>query len=652
MEPWSSHIRPQAMILALGITLVAAAFATALLTRLARSAALRLSIVSEPRADRWSKTPTPLLGGVAIALGAAVAFSITVAVFGFALGSAIRAGLSVLTSAALMLAVGVFDDVSPLRPQVKLLFQVVAGVVLVSFGAILPVTPLYVVNVVVTLFWFVGVTNAFNLLDGLDGVAAGVAALGGFFLGLAFARDGAWLHAIGAWALGGAALGFLRYNFHPASIFMGDGGSLFIGAVLASLVASAPISPSHSLVSIIIVPILIVAVPILDTALVTVTRTVAGRAITQGGLDHSTYRLLALGLTERQTALLLCGFAFVGGSVGLLLMRLDHGLGMLIGATFLTALSLLAAYLGQTRVGYAGEPRGSRLIGELFTKLLYQRRMGEMLLDIALVAIAYYGAFRLRFDGELSAEYVAAFQNTVAWVIAARLVAFSLFGVYGGAWRYAGIVDVYRIIGAIVVSSAALFLVADQYVPPLARSHSIVYIDALLVAALILTSRLSFRSVEVVRRALSAHGEATLIYGAGDVGELVVRTLAVKNGTIGLRPVCFLDDDRRKQGARIHGIPVFGGYESLATAVQRFGVRKILIGTSKLSREIKAAVGAFGACYNLDVIEFDFTFLLATQARDQTASQVNSASTPRPEVVQRHVDHGSASSGAWRAVAQ
>ncbi len=160
MEPWSSQIRPQAMISAIGVTLVAAALAAAVLTRVARRAALRLRIVSEPRADRWNKKPTPLLGGLAIALGAAVGFSITLVVFGFALGPAIKAGLSVLTSAALMLAVGVFDDVSPLRPQVKLLFQVVAAVVLVSFGAILPVTPWYVVNVVVTLFWFVGVTNA------------------------------------------------------------------------------------------------------------------------------------------------------------------------------------------------------------------------------------------------------------------------------------------------------------------------------------------------------------------------------------------------------------------------------------------------------------------------------------------------------------
>src|SRR5205807_5518577 len=128
---------------------------------------LRLGIVSEPRSDRFNKKPTPLLGGVAIALGSAMSFMLALIILHFPLGPALQAGFAVLLSAALMLAVGVYDDVSALRPQVKLLFQVVAGVVLVSFGAILTVTPWYVVNVIVTLFWFVGVTNAFNLLDGL-----------------------------------------------------------------------------------------------------------------------------------------------------------------------------------------------------------------------------------------------------------------------------------------------------------------------------------------------------------------------------------------------------------------------------------------------------------------------------------------------------
>src|SRR6266704_1910034 len=211
-----------------------------------------------------------------------------------------------------MFAVGLIDDIVNLRPQLKFILQTLVGIGLVGAGATLALTPWYVVNVVATVFWFVTLTNAFNLLDNMDGVAAGVGAIAALFLGVTFAFQGAWLHAAVAWSLAGAALGFLRYNFHPATIFMGDAGSLFVGSLLAGLVMTSPASVSGSLVAVLFVPLAIVAVPIVDTALVAVTRALASRAISQGGKDHSTHRLVALGLAERQVALLLYGFAAVG----------------------------------------------------------------------------------------------------------------------------------------------------------------------------------------------------------------------------------------------------------------------------------------------------------------------------------------------------
>src|SRR5206468_8930423 len=125
----------------------------------------------------------------------------------------------VVVSATAMVLVGPADEYAVMRRSFKLLLQLLAGVALVSCGAGMPVTASYVVNVLATLFWFVALTNAFNLLDGLDGVAAGVAAIASFFLGLTFAQQGAWWHSSVAWSLTGATLGFLRYTFHPASIF-------------------------------------------------------------------------------------------------------------------------------------------------------------------------------------------------------------------------------------------------------------------------------------------------------------------------------------------------------------------------------------------------------------------------------------------------
>ena len=179
----------------------------------------------------------------------------------------------------------------------------------------------------------------------------------------------------------GATLGFLRHNFHPASIFMGDAGSLFLGSVLAGLVASLPSVASASLVSVVFVPLAIVAVPLLDTTLVTVTRVLAGRSIAKGGLDHSTYRLIALGLSESQVAGLLYAFAAGGGLVAMGLTRLDHGLGYLLGTAFLVGMSLLAAYLGRIQIGSADRVGRLKPATVLVQSLFYKRRLAEILLE-------------------------------------------------------------------------------------------------------------------------------------------------------------------------------------------------------------------------------------------------------------------------------
>jgi UDP-GlcNAc:undecaprenyl-phosphate GlcNAc-1-phosphate transferase len=237
--------------------------------------------------------------------------------------------------------------------------------------------------------------------------------------------------------------------------------------------------------------------------------------------------------------------------------------------------------------------------------LLYKRRLGELLLDVTLITLAYYGAYRLRFDAALPPEYVLAFQSTLGLVVAVKIAAFGLFGVYGGAWQYAGIVDLYRIVGALLLSDALILGYGQWRVPALAHSHAIVYIDALLSGTLVLASRLSFRSLKTVRDWLRPRkGTPVVIYGAGDAGELVLREL-VNNQMLDLEPVCFIDDDIRKHRATIHGIPVIGGLESLAIAVHRYGVRKIVIGSRKLPLDRLAGLAVVARRHALELMELD-----------------------------------------------
>ena len=620
------------VVLEVAVVLGSALVAALVFTPAARALARRVGAVTRPMPKRWYKGPTPLFGGVAIVAAAAAGLAAATVVVGDGWALRIetataRPALGIAISSCFMFVVGLVDDLVHLRPPTKLLLELLAGAMLLSLGAVFPVTPWDVVNVVATLFWFLALTNAFNLLDGLDGVAAGVGAIASFFLGLAFAFQGAWGHAAVAWSLAGATLGFLRYNFHPASVFMGDAGSLFLGSMLAGLVVTLPGAVSTNLVSVLFVPLVIVAVPLLDTTLVTVTRVLAGQPISEGGLDHSTYRLIALGLNERQVAVLLYALAAAGGLIALLLTRLDRGLGVLVGTAFLVAMSLFAAYLGRGQVGAAGQGARMKPLTVLVRSLFYKRRLAEILLDVALITLAYYAAFRLRFDGMLPPAYASAFEATVGPVIAVTLTLLGLFGVYRGAWEYTGIFDVYRIVGAVLVSNVTLLAYAAWRVPPLAQSHNIIYIAALVAAGLLLTSRLSFKSLELVRQRFQRKGERVLIYGADSGGELALRELLI-HGELRLRPVCFVDDDARQHGREIHGVPIVAGLDGLGWVVERYKIDKIVIGTRQVKPETLAAIQvlARGRGVHVGWVNVDVKWLVPVDAAPAVRA------TPEPSV--------------------
>jgi UDP-GlcNAc:undecaprenyl-phosphate GlcNAc-1-phosphate transferase len=610
------------------IALVTALAAGLFVTPFARLLARAIGLVARPSSERWHRAPTAMLGGLAIAVATAAGFAVALVTLGpesqVAARAAVAQGrsLGVAAAAFAMLLVGLWDDRYGMRAQVKFVLQVLAGLLLIAAGAAFPVTQWYVANVLITVFWFVAITNAFNLLDNMDGVAAGVGAIAAIFLGLIDTRSGAWLHTAAAWALAGAAIGFLRYNFHPASIFMGDAGSLFIGAVLAGLLVTSPVATAGTTVGLLVIPLTLVAVPILDTALVSVTRVLVGRSISQGGRDHSTHRLAALGMGERQVALVLYGITALCGLMSLYLVRLDGGLALLWATTFLMLLALGAAYMARHSVRYSDGARGWRGAAEVLANLLYKRRLAELLLDAVLVTLAWYGAFRLRFDAALPPEYSAVFESSLALVIALKISAFALFGVYRGAWRYSSIVDAYRVLGATAVSSALLFVIGTSRYEPLAASHSIIYIDVLLTAGLLLTTRLSFRSLETLRAHLGAVGIRVAIYGAGDGGEIAVRELR-NNRALGLVPVCFIDDDERKHGSHIHGVAVAGGFAQLAEAIERHGVRRILMATKKLPAERLEDLKAFVMDTDVELVELDLSFRpLAGPAQSAAAVRI------------------------------
>jgi len=293
-------------------------------TPLARRLALAGNVVDAPNARKVHTTPTPLLGGAAIYL----AFVAALLLFGGR--QEIRQLVGVVLGATFISAVGVVDDVRGLRPALKLLAQLIAACVLPLVGIEVRLFPLEWLNWALTILWVVGITNALNLLDNMDGLAGGIAAIAAvFFLLLALLNEPRqFLVGALAAALLGACVGFVRYNFNPASIFMGDAGALFIGFVLAAIGIKLRFLGNSNVVTW-MVPVAVLLLPIFDTSLVFVSRLRRGRnPLTTPGKDHVSHRLVALGYSRRE-AVLICWL--IAGACGVI-------------ATFLTQAGLFEAY--------------------------------------------------------------------------------------------------------------------------------------------------------------------------------------------------------------------------------------------------------------------------------------------------------------------
>ncbi len=278
----------------------------------------------------------PRLGGVALYAAFLLALIL------FAERFYVSQMVSIIVGATWVSFLGLWDDRVGLRASVKLAGQILGAFFLLLSGVSVELLPLPVLNWGITLLWIVGITNALNLLDNMDGLSSGVAAIAsGFFLLLA-ALNGQYLVGALSAALLGASLGFLLYNFNPASIFMGDSGSLFLGFVLAAVGIKLRF-PEHPLIESWYIPLLVLGLPIFDTTLVFVSRLRRGlNPLTTPGTDHLSHRLVARGLTRREAVL---GLYLVAASLGALALFCVQAGGVGIGVAAGVAAIGLASLL-------------------------------------------------------------------------------------------------------------------------------------------------------------------------------------------------------------------------------------------------------------------------------------------------------------------
>lgn len=555
------------------------------LTPIVRQMAIRKGWMAHPTQERWHQKPTALFGGIAIYLGIAVPtlfltdFSTLVSQVTMQQnGKVLPSPIGVIwVGATVLFILGLMDDIIHIKPHTKLVGQIIVASFVTFLGFRLQWFTSLTLDTMVTIVWIVGITNAFNLLDNMDGLCAGVGLIAALTLALLFFIS-VPTYSILALIIAGALLAFLIFNFNPASIFMGDSGSLLIGFTLSMLALLHSGNGGLNQISLYAVPVMIMMVPILDTTLVTLIRILSGRKASAGGKDHTSHRLVLMGMSEKGASLFLYGIGAISGLAAIFVDRTDTLTSPVVIIPVGLSILLMGIYLAQLRV--YPEKEFSLLRDRAYTPILieltYKRQLLLVILDFGLIAFAYYLSYRLRFDGAAFPFYFKVFLRSLPAVIALKFLAFFVVGIYRGIWQYMSTSDVYVYMKASSFASL-LTIVAVTFIYRFENfSKGIFVIDWFLTTGLLLGTRGSFRLfVDIMKRKTLA-GDAVLIYGAGRGGEILLREI-LNNPSLGIKPMGFIDDDPLKSGKKLQGYPIMGSFSNLDKLIKEQQVNGLLL---------------------------------------------------------------------------
>jgi UDP-GlcNAc:undecaprenyl-phosphate GlcNAc-1-phosphate transferase len=548
----------------------------AVLWALLRSPAGR-RLVAVPTGERWhGEATTPTFGGVGIYAGF-LAGVLAALLVGAVEWSGELGGI--LAGSTLLFVAGLVDDMRHLSPLAKLAAQIAAAVIVLASGLEVEIVGNEVLAWAIGLLWLVGITNAFNLLDNMDGLAATLAAIAcGYFAIDALTEHESETVLVLAISLGVACLGFLPFNLRPgrgAHVFMGDSGSQVLGFGLASLALASSWTVAGTTTATILLPLLILAIPILDTTLVTLKRLAERRPVTQGGRDHTSHRLVYYGLSEAKAVLLLALVAAAIGATALAYNVLDNGrltaLGVLVTFVLLVQFgSFLSDLEERSRSGLADGPEPS-----LWRALVFEpRRLVEVVVDFLVICGSFLAAYLLVVGGTGTEFERSVFLSALPILLATRYVLFVALGVYRRVWRFATARDVVPIAVACGASAVVAYLILVALRPigsfPAAE---IFVVDAVLATLLVGASRLTLRLLPE----LSGHRRErrrVLVVGAGAAGRGLARELREGQKA---RVVGFLDDNPRVRRRRILGITVVGGLEEAERAIASTRADEILV---------------------------------------------------------------------------
>ena len=572
----------------------------------------KASLVALPRPDRWHKSPTALYGGVALF------FSFIIPFFLFNIAFS-KQYILLLIGSTLFFLIGLLDDIFEFSPQEKFLAQLVSIVAIVGFGLKINLSNFPILSICLSVFWLIALTNAVNILDNMDGLSSGIAIVASISLAIYGYMFNINQLIIPSFLLAGSCLGFFLYNFKPAKIFMGDCGSLFLGFSLGALSILSTNYPSKisisnglygsisNIILMLTIPVAVLIIPIFDTAFVSFNRLKEGRSIAQGGRDHTSHRLVLLGLSEERAVLTLMLTSATISALTLYMAKNSmYGLLAVFSVTAIFSLffGVFLSYLNKDI--YVNLSRSADLnsqyskISSVLESILNKKQILQVCVDLILLTIAYYSAYLLKFDGYIDEFNKELITKSLPLVLGVKLCCMWLFGLYRGQWRFASLDDTFKIIKAVFLSSFIIISILVFSNRFQGYSRVVFFLDAIITFLLIGGVRFLLRMFNeyFIRQAEKKHSIPILLFGAGDGGDLFLRELRKRKGHDYL-PVGFIDDDKAKLGQEIHGVKVLGTRRDIEAIIKRYGVKIVFI--SILSEPSSAFEDLFKVCRKLGV---------------------------------------------------
>jgi len=638
---------------------VIVAFAAAALFGLAVTpVVIRLAFVvgavDQPNERKTHAKPMPRLGGVAVLGSLVVALTVLflvnpdLAAHTLGWGSA---GPAIALAALLMLGLGIWDDIKTLGPGLKFLAQLAiaslvyfagAGIKFISFPNVAGLLEVPVIQYAITVLWIIGVTNAVNLIDGLDGLASGVGMIACLTIAPIAYLNADVGTAIIALLLAGALLGFLKYNFNPAKIFLGDSGSLVLGFALAML--SIKSSTKASTAFAIVIPILALGLPIMETFLSMLRRLLksalpgaAHPATIRGKLKamflpdngHIHHRLIAAGYSHRKAVLTLYIVSCTLGA-GAFALSVVHS----VTSSLILFVVGGAVVLGVRQLRYTEMAvlRNGMLL-PLYDKELLNRETFQGFADVFFIIASFVTAQAISVSASPFRVFSREMILLVAVVCPIQFVVLLVSGLYKGSMRYMGLREVIRTTGGVAEAVIATsVLLSYVVVAPVSVGLGAILLDFYILASCVVGSRLSFSVLKHFSQASSQEGERVLLYGAGMTGRLILDR--IRSGKIpGLVPVGFLDDDPYLEGKKIHGFTVFGGHWKLQGLLNKTRVDEILLINERVRPEVLRRVERVVRSRGIRLRKLNLTLEEMEGAEAQALTAVETrASTPAPEV--------------------